>query len=164
MTTNRSSHKPARYTFRQGFRSMTAASSAVLFGITSFFIPFFTLAHLFTKSATYDENWNVTGYVANKDSYHYLIFNEASEQATPVFLMMIAACGIIAAICTFNFITSKKMVNIYYSLGITRTKLFCSKYFFRTYYDYAFRVRPFTYNAYRQSCNRGIHICAVQSI
>lgn len=129
MTTNRSSHKPAKFSFRQGFRSMTAASAVLLGGITSFFIPFFTLLHLFTESATYDENWNITGYVANKDSYHYLICREASEEMTPIILLMIAACGVIAAICTFNFITSKKMVNVYYSLGITRTKLFCSKYF-----------------------------------
>lgn len=129
MTTNRSLHKPAKFTFRQGFKSMTAASAVVLFGITSFFIPFFTFLNLLSSSPTYDENWNVTGYVENKHSYHYLIFNEASEEMTPVFLMMIAAGGVIAAICTFNFITSKKMVNVYYSLGITRTKLFCSKYF-----------------------------------
>lgn len=129
MTTNRSSHKPAIFSFRQGFKSMTAASAVLLGGITSFFISFFTLVHLFTSAATYDENWNITGYVANKDSYHFLIFREASEEMTPVLLMMITACGVIAAICTFNFITSKKMVNVYYSLGITRTKLFCSKYF-----------------------------------
>ena len=43
-------------------------------------------------------------------------------------LVLVAICGLAMAICTFNFITSKKQVNVYYSLGITRTKLFLGKY------------------------------------
>lgn len=128
MTTSRSSHKPMRFTFRQGLRSLTAAVAVILGGAITFFTALFSLITLFTRSPIYDENYNVTGYIDNKDTYHYLLF-DANEYVTPILLMIIAAGGVLAAICTFNFITSKKMVNVYYSLGITRTKLFCGKYF-----------------------------------
>ena len=128
MTTKKSSSKPMKFTFRQGLKSVTAAVAVLLCGATTFFTAFFALIELFTSSPTYDDNWNVTGYVANKENYHYLLFPDA-DYMNNVLMIILAVGGVLAAICTFNFITSKKMVNVYYSLGITRTKLFCGKYF-----------------------------------
>lgn len=128
MTTRRSSSNPIKFTFKQGLKSMTAAVAVLLFGVTAFSTTFFSLLELFTESPTYDENWNITGYVANTENYHFLLFPDASYMST-VLLIVVAVGGVLAGICTFNFITSKKMVNVYYSLGITRTKLFCGKYF-----------------------------------
>lgn len=129
MTTNRSSHNPLRFTFRQGFKSVTAAVALLLFGGTALFTTFLSFVQLFQKYPVYDDSFNnITGYNSSKDLYHYILFPDAPYEAT-LLLIGIAVAGVLAAICTFNFITSKKMVNVYYSLGITRTKLFCGKYF-----------------------------------
>lgn len=128
MTTNRSSHNPLRFTFRQGLKSKTAAVALLLFGGTALFTTFLSFVQLFQKYPIYDDSFNVTGYNSSKDLYHYILIPDATYEAT-MLLIGIAVAGVLAAICTFNFITSKKMVNVYYSLGITRTKLFCGKYF-----------------------------------
>lgn len=128
MTINRSSHNPLRFTFKHGLKSKTAAVALLLFGGTALFTTFLSFVNLFQKYPVYDDSFNVTGYQTSKDLYHYILFPDAPYEAT-ILLIGIAFAGVLAAICTFNFITSKKMVNVYYSLGITRTKLFCGKYF-----------------------------------
>lgn len=127
MTTNRSLPNPMRFTFKQGLKSITAAVAVILCGVTAFLTTLYTLAELFSKTPVFDDNGIVTGYSESKDLYHFIIFPDAEYMST-VLLIIIAAGGVLAAICSFNFITSKKMVNVYYSLGITRTKLFCGKY------------------------------------
>lgn len=128
MTLNQSISNTTKYTFKQGLKSMTIVDAIALFGITGFFTTLFSLIELFSKRAIYDENGAVTGFVANKDDYHFLLFSDA-RSVTTFLLVAIAVIGVLTAVTTFNFITSKKMVNVYYSLGITRTNLFCGKYF-----------------------------------
>lgn len=128
MTTNQSLRKPMKFTFRQGLKSLSAAVAVILGGAVTFLTTFFALVELFRPHITYNEFGERTGVVESKDLYHFLIFPDA--EAVGVALPLIAAIGgVLMAICSFNFITSKKMVNVYYSLGITRTKLFCGKYF-----------------------------------
>lgn len=128
MTTKRLSGDPLKFTFKQGIKSLTTLIAVAMCGIISFCTALFTVAELFGTTAMYDENGNITEYIVNKDSYHFVIFQDA-EYMSLFLILAVAVCGILAAICSFNFITSKKMVNVYYSLGITRTKLFCGKYF-----------------------------------
>ena len=128
MKKNKLLHEPVKFTFRQGLKSVSLAVTLILFAGTAFFTTFFSLLDLFYKYPIYDNSSNISGYNSAKDLYHYILFPDAEYKATIV-LIGIAAAGILTAICTFNFITSKKMVNVYYSLGITRTKLFCGKYF-----------------------------------
>lgn len=128
MTTNQSLRKPMKFTFKQGLKSLSAAVAVILGGAVAFLTTFFTLIELFSTHTTYNEFGERTGVVDSKDLYHFLIFPAA--EAVSFALPLIAAIGgVLMAICSFNFITSKKMVNVYYSLGITRTKLFCGKYF-----------------------------------
>ncbi len=128
MTSKKSSGSPLKFTFRQGFKSLTTFIAFALCGIIAFCTTLYTVSELFGTSAVYDEHGNITEHVVNKDSYHFLIFRDAEYMSTAL-MLAVAVCGIISAVCLFNFITSKKMVNVYYSLGITRTKLFCGKYF-----------------------------------
>lgn len=128
MTTKKSSSNPLRFTFRQGIKSLTTLIAVIMCGVIAFCTTLFTVANLFGERAIYDEYGTIIEYVAKKDSYHFLLFPDA-EYMSQILLIAVAVCGVAAAICTFNFITSKKMVNVYYSLGITRTKLFCGKYF-----------------------------------
>ena len=121
-------HEPVKFTFIQGIKSIAAAVAVMLFGGTALFTTFHSFVRLFQKYPVYDNSFNITGHNSSKDLYHYVLFPEAEYSAT-LLLIGIAIAGVLTAIFTFNFITSKKMVNVYYSLGITRTKLFCGKYF-----------------------------------
>lgn len=128
MTTKKSSGNPLKFTFRQGTKSLTTLIAVILCGIIAFCMVLFVVTELFGTTPVFDENGNITEHTVNKEQYHFLIFPDSQHMST-FLLLAIAACGVMAAICSFNFITSKKMVNVYYSLGITRTKLFCGKYF-----------------------------------
>lgn len=128
MTTNQSLRKPMLFTFKQGLKSITTAVAVILCGAIGFLTTMFSVVNLFTDRPIYDDMGNITGYEPMTNFYHYIIFEDGAYMSKPL-LMIIAAGGVLAAICMFNFITSKKMVNVYYSLGITRTKLFCGKYF-----------------------------------
>lgn len=128
MTTNQSLRKPMLFTFKQGIKSITSVVSLILCGAIGFLTTLYAVSDLVGDRAIYDDMGNITGYEPMSNFYHYIIFEDGAYMSKPL-LMIIAAAGVLAAICTFNFITSKKMVNVYYSLGITRTKLFCGKYF-----------------------------------
>ncbi len=126
MTTKQSSHNPMRFTFKQGLKSSAVAIAVLL--CTALIVMFAGYVYnLFTTMETYAENGTVIGYENIKDSYHFLIFDNG-DQMTSLLLLGTAAAGALMAICLFNFITSKKMVNVYYSLGISRTKLFSANY------------------------------------
>ena len=127
MTTTKSSNKAFLYTFRQGFRNISVAVAVVLTCFTGFLTAFLTFVKLFGTQYTSDEYGEITGIVDVKATYHFIFFEEA--EMYPILLpLIVAVAGVLMAICAFRFITSKKMVNVYYSLGITRTKLFCGKY------------------------------------
>lgn len=128
MTIKKLSGKPLQYTFRQNLKSMSALLALVMCGAISFLTTLYTVAELFGKSPVYDDTGNIIDWVQNKTKYHFLIFSDV-EYASGILMAIIALCGIAVAVCSFNFITSKRMVNVYYSLGITRTKLFCGKFF-----------------------------------
>ncbi len=128
MTSKKSSGSPLKFTFRQGFRSLTTFIALILCSVIAFCTTLYTVSELFGTEAVYDEYGNITEYISSKNSYHFLIFRDAEYMST-FLILAVAVCGILSAVCLFNFITSKKMVNVYYSLGITRTKLFCGKYF-----------------------------------
>ena len=128
MTSKKLSSNPLKFTFRLSFRSLTTFICFILCGIIAFCTTLYTVSELFGTTAVYDDYGNITEHIVNKNSYHFLIFRDAEYMST-VLMLAVAVCGILSAVCLFNFITSKKMVNVYYSLGITRTKLFCGKYF-----------------------------------
>ncbi|MEI6580492.1 MAG: hypothetical protein WCN92_13650, partial [Eubacteriales bacterium] len=63
------------------------------------------------------------------DLYKYLIFSEFGQVSSNVFIhLAVIAFSILLGVVMFRFIASKKTVNVFYSLGITRKNLFVSKY------------------------------------
>jgi len=63
------------------------------------------------------------------DLYKYLIFDQNGQITSNVFLhLSVIAFSILLGVLMFRFIASKKTVNVFYSLGITRKNLFVSKY------------------------------------
>ncbi len=125
MTTNQYSTNPFTYTLKSGFKGLPILPALGNLGILGFFMLLYTLPELLRKQPIYN-NGEVSGYVSPATKYISLFFGD--EYMILPCLVLIALCGLAMAICTFNFITSKKQVNVYYSLGITRTKLFLGKY------------------------------------
>lgn len=125
MTTNQYSTNPFTYTFKSGFKGLPILPALGNLGILGFFMLLYTLPELLRKQPIYN-NGEVSGYVSPDTKYISFFFGD--EYMILPCLVLIALCGLAMAICTFNFITSKKQVNVYYSLGITRTKLFLGKY------------------------------------
>ena len=106
MTSKKSSGSPLKFTFRQGFRSLTAFISFAMCGIIAFCTTLFTVSELFGRTAMYDDYGNISEYVVNKDLYHFIVFRDAEYMST-FLILAVAACGIISAVCLFNFINLK---------------------------------------------------------
>ncbi len=60
--------------------------------------------------------------------YIYSVLQDAADVSISINIATLVA-GVLMGISIFKFITSKKSVNVYYSLGITRTNLFLARYF-----------------------------------
>lgn len=63
------------------------------------------------------------------DLYKFLIFSEFGQISSNIGIhLAVIAFSILLGVVMFRFIASKKTVNVFYSLGITRKNLFVSKY------------------------------------
>lgn len=127
MTTNQYSTNAFRHTYKSSLKGLPILPAIASFGVLSFFVLLFSGAELLTRQPVYNSEGDVSGYVSSSQRYISFFFSDTEYMLLPC-LAMVALCGLAMAICTFNFITSKKQVNVYYSLGITRTKLFLGKY------------------------------------
>lgn len=125
MTTNQSSTNAFTYTLKSGFKGLPILPAIANLGVIGFCTIIYSSTQLLTKQPIYN-NGEVSGYVLPSSRYISLFFED--EYMLMPCLVLIALCSLAMAICTFNFITSKKQVNVYYSLGITRTKLFLGRY------------------------------------
>lgn len=127
MTTNQSLTNAFNYTFKSSLKGLSLLPAISNFGILAFFVTFFTGAEILQRQPIINNEGVTTGYITAKSQYISYFFGTGEELLLPT-LVLVALCGLSMAICTFNFITSKKQVNVYYSLGITRTRLFLGKY------------------------------------
>lgn len=125
MTSPKSLQNNFGYAYRTGLRdnALFAAINVVLM----FF--FFCLAPIlvFREKTSMNEQTGRLTQVNFKEQYSFLF----SADMTFYRYMVIAALlgiGLLMGIATFRFITGKKTVNVYYSLGIKRTRLFSAKY------------------------------------
>ena len=64
--------------------------------------------------------------VSLKETYRYLLIGDA--EFAPLAILAVVGCSVLLGVMMFRFIASKKTVNVFYSLGITRKSLFVSKY------------------------------------
>ena len=84
MTSKKSSGSPLKFTFRQSFRSLSTFIAFAMCGIIAFCTTLFTVSELFGTSAVYDDHGNITEYVVNKNSYHFLLFRAVYHIAIAV--------------------------------------------------------------------------------
>ncbi len=122
MTSKKSSVNPTLFTFKGALKSSALAPAVTLFAGLMFMIVAFNTTSLFdvyqTDSGAYERN-----------SAHFkYVFFESPEYYSMILPLLIAGAGALTAILLFKFITSKKTVNVYYSLGIKRENLFMGKY------------------------------------
>ncbi|MGN0520305.1 MAG: ABC transporter permease [Candidatus Fimenecus sp.] len=125
MTSPKSLQNNFGYAYRTGLRDN--ALFAALNAVVMFFSFCLTPILCFREKTSVNRE---TGQVTNinfKEQYTFLF----SDSMTYMRYMVIAALlgiGLLMGIATFRFITGKKTVNVYYSLGIKRTRLFTAKY------------------------------------
>lgn len=122
MTSKKSSVNPTLFTFKN------ALKSSVLAPVITLFVGMFVTVFVPTALSLFEKYQNESGeFVQNSINFKYLFFAEPKTYsiALPVLL---ACAGVLISILLFKFITSKKTVNVYYSLGIKREHLFLSKY------------------------------------
>ncbi len=127
MTTNQSLTDAFKHTFKTGLKGLPILPALANFGILGFFVTFFTGAEILSRQPIINSEGQTTGYISASNKYITYFFGSGDELLLPT-LVLVALTGLAMAICTFNFITSKKQVNVYYSLGITRTKLFLGNF------------------------------------
>lgn len=122
MTSKKSSVNPVLFTFKNALKSSALAP------IISLFAGLLILVFVPCAITLFDKYTDATGnIVSGAGDYKYMIF--AFPAAYGNILPIVLACaGVIVSVMLFNFITSKKSVNVYYSLGIKRESLFLSKY------------------------------------
>ena len=125
MTSPKSLQNNFGYAYRTGLRdnALFAAINAVLM----FFFFCFTPILVFREKTSMNEQTGQLTQVNFKEQYAFLFSADMNFYRYFVVAALLGI-GLLMGIATFRFITGKKTVNVYYSLGIKRTRLFSAKY------------------------------------
>lgn len=122
MTLKKSSVNPTIFTFKEALKSSALAPTAALFAGLTFMIVVLGSASLF-QTYTLDDGT----IERNSVNFKYLFFEMPQIYSVALPILIAGAAGL-TAITLFKFITSKKTVNVYYSLGVKRENLFMGRY------------------------------------
>ena len=118
--------RPFRYTLLSGLKGSALAPAAVNCAVFIVVTVVLSAFKLIGTHTTQDEAGNIIIKSA-AEGYRYQLITE-SGFATIFLLVAVIAAALVAAMFSFRFITNKKTVNVYYSLGISRDKLYLAKY------------------------------------
>ncbi|MDO4153614.1 MAG: hypothetical protein Q4E21_02040 [Clostridia bacterium] len=125
MTSPKSLQNNFGYAYRTGLRDN--ALFAALNAVVMFFSFCLTPILVFREKTSVNRE---TGQITNinfKEQYTFL-FSDSMGYMRYMVIAALLGIGLLMGIATFRFITGKKTVNVYYSLGIKRTRLFTAKY------------------------------------
>lgn len=120
MKQKRSSANPFTHTFSESLKSTNIVVTLFMLAVMAFMF-FSMLSYPLSYRDPYMESPTA------KDQYIYYLF-APNELATVFACGLMLVAGILMGLSSFRFITSKKTVNVYYSLGIKREKLFLAHY------------------------------------
>lgn len=125
MTSRKSLQNNFGFAYRTGLRdnSLFAVINTVFLSLFFALIPIMT----FRENTSYDQETGKMSAVNFKELYAFQ-FSSNLEFTRYLIIAGLLIVGLLMGIMTFRFITGKKTVNVYYSLGIKRTKLFTAKY------------------------------------
>ena len=122
MTSKKSSVNPNLFTFKGALKSSAIAPAAALFAGIMFMVVALGASSLYQTYPLQDGTIE-----RNSVNFKYLFF-EMPQIYSVALPILVAGAGGLMGILLFKFITSKKTVNVYYSLGIKRENLFISRY------------------------------------
>lgn len=125
MTSRKSFQNNFGYAYRTGLRS-NVLFPVINAGVLLFFFVLQPLLGVFRQTVTENESGQFAA-IDLKKQYAFL-FSSGLEYTRYFVLAVLLIAGVLTGIQAFRFITGKKTVNVYYSLGITRAKLFTAKY------------------------------------
>ncbi len=125
MTSLKSLQNNFGYAYKTGLRdNMIAAVLNTAF--LSLFYAVIPIICFFVNTVEYDENNSLVP-INFKKEYAFMFASDMGMYRYLIIAVLIGV-GVLMGVCTFRFITGKKTVNVYYSLGIKRTRLFTAKY------------------------------------
>ena len=125
MTSRKSLQNNFGYAYRSGLRdnSLFAILNTVFLSLFFVIMPIMTFRN---NTSTNRETGEVS--VVNFKEQFSFLFTQSMEMFCYIVIAGLIGVGLLVGITTFKFITGKKTVNVYYSLGIKRQKLFAAKY------------------------------------
>lgn len=125
MTSRKSLQNNFGYAYRSGLRdnSLFAILNTVFLSLFFVVMPIMTFRN---NTSTNRETGEVS--VVNFKEQFSFLFTQSMEMFRYFVIAGLIGVGLLVGITTFKFITGKKTVNVYYSLGIKRQKLFAAKY------------------------------------
>lgn len=125
MTSPKSSANPRFYTFRTALASHFLLPLLNALALT-FLIPVLNLMLMLSANDASASTRQGEAAVTLKETYKYILMG--STEFSILAILVVVVCSVLLGVITFRFIASKKTVNVFYSLGITRKSLFVSKY------------------------------------
>lgn len=125
MTSRKSFQNNFGYAYRTGLRDNVLFPALNMLFLLFFFV-LQPLLGVFRQTTTQDASGQFVS-VDLKKQYAF-VFSTGLEYTRYFVLAVLLIAGVLTGIAAFRFITGKKTVNVYYSLGITRAKLFTAKY------------------------------------
>lgn len=125
MTSPKSLQNNFGYAYRTGLRDN--ALFAALNAAFLFFCFALTPILYFREKTSVNRETGVITNINFKEKYTFL-FSDTMVYSRYLVIAALLGVGLLMGIATFRFITGKKTVNVYYSLGIKRTRLFTAKY------------------------------------
>lgn len=125
MTSRKSLQNNFGYAYRSGLRdnSLFAILNTVFLSLFFVVVPIMT----FRNNTSTDKQTGQVSVVNFKEQFSFM-FTNSMEMFRYIIIAVLIGVGLLVGITTFKFITGKKTVNVYYSLGIKRQKLFAAKY------------------------------------
>lgn len=125
MTSPKSLQNNFGYAYRTGLRdnALFAGLNAVVMFLSFCLAPILCFR---AKTSVNEQTGQVTS-INFKEQYSFL-FSDSMIYMRYMVIAALLGIGLLMGIATFRFITGKKTVNVYYSLGIKRTRLFTAKY------------------------------------
>lgn len=125
MTSPKSSINPRLYTFRAALTSNFLMPLLNLVAL-AFCIPVMNLIRILSINSAAASSRPGETVLSLKETYQYMLMG--NTEFAPLLILAVVGCSVLLGVMMFRFIASKKTVNVFYSLGITRKSLFVSKY------------------------------------
>lgn len=125
MTSRKSFQNNFGYAYRSGLRdnSLFAVLNTVFLSLFFVLMPIM----IFRENTSTDRETGAVSVINFKEQFSFM-FTSSMEMFRYFVIAALLGVGLLVGITTFKFITGKKTVNVFYSLGIKRQKLFAAKY------------------------------------